>query len=326
MRTIEITSADKDFSQVESGCVLTIGNFDGLHLGHQEILTVARQIAAEKATQLAAMTFEPHPVTVLQPEKTPKVLTLLKMKQNLLASLGVDTFIVIKDTAKLLTLSADEFVAQFLTTGARPIVVVEGHDFNFGAERSGSVETLKQAGADNGFDVVVVEPKEITFSTGQHIRVSSTMIRYMLESGHVADAALALGRPYQLAGPVIAGRGKGKHLGFPTLNMEPPGQIIPAEGVYAGFVKIANSFQQVLTAKESLPAALSIGQARTFGEEYPLLIEGHLLIENAERFKGRWIAMDFVEHIRSQHKFNTEAELSAEIAKDCEKAKQILNK
>jgi len=156
------------------------------------------------------------------------------------------------------------------------------------------------------------------------VRVSSTMIRYMLRSGNVADAAILLGRPYKLIGKIIPGKGKGKELGFPTLNMQKPEQIIPAEGVYAGFVEVADSEEKVCTEKTKIPAVFSIGQARTFGDEHPLLIEAHLLIKNANKTIGKWLAMDFVRFIRSQHKFASVQELSAQIAKDCEKAKKIL--
>jgi riboflavin kinase/FMN adenylyltransferase len=146
----------------------------------------------------------------------------------------------------------------------------------------------------------------------------------MLESGHVADAAAALGRPYRLIEKIIPGRGIGKKLGFPTLNMKKPTQVIPAEGVYAGFVKIGQTIENVLASEEKIPAVYSIGQARTYGEEFPLLIEAHLLIENVGDLIGKYMAMDFVERIRSQHKFKTSEELSAQIAKDCQKAKELL--
>ena len=146
----------------------------------------------------------------------------------------------------------------------------------------------------------------------------------MLEAGKVADAAIALGRPYRLVNKTIAGRGRGKQLGFPTLNLAQPGQIIPAEGVYAGFVQIADDFEQLLGEEEKIPAVYSIGQAKTYGNQQPLLIEAHLLKEDVGELTGKWMAMDFIDHIRDQRKFKTDAELSEQIAKDCEKAEQIL--
>jgi riboflavin kinase/FMN adenylyltransferase len=323
MKIIETIS---ELNKIKKGCVLTIGNFDGIHLGHQQILTAAKKAAKEKAAELIAMTFEPHPVAVLHPEKAPGVLTPLETKKHLLVEYGVDCLIVLKDTQELLSLPPEDFVGRFLVENVQPSLVVEGDDFNFGAARTGNVGTLQKLGAEHGFETSVVSPRQIRLSTGQTVKVSSTMIRYMLESGHVADAAAALGRPYQLAEKIIPGRGIGKHLGFPTINMHKPNQVIPAEGVYAGFVKVAETIEGVLTATEKMPAVYSIGQARTYGEEFPLLIEAHLLIEDVGDLIGKFAAMDFVQHIRSQHKFKTESQLCEQITIDCKKAKQVLQK
>ena len=321
MRIIESTGRLKN---IQKGCVLTIGNFDGVHLGHREILTNAKNLAEKKQTEFIVMTFEPHPVAVLYPQKAPGVLTPLELKKLLLAQFGVDCLILLKDGAELLNLSPQDFVHKFLVENISPGAVVEGHDFNFGAERAGNIDTLRKLGVENGFEVSVIEPKTIKLSTGQIVRVSSTMIRYMLESGHVADAAVALGRPYRLAGEIIPGRGVGKKLGFPTLNMKKPNQVIPAEGVYAGFVRIGQRVEETISCGDTIPAAYSIGQARTYGDQFPLLIEAHLLEEDVENLSGKFMAMDFIRRIRSQHKFRSPDELSAQITKDCHDAKIIL--
>jgi len=321
---MKIIEAISDIENVPEGCVLTIGNFDGVHLGHREILIAAARIAKEKGTDVVAMTFEPHPVAILYPERAPGVLSPLELKKHLLAQAGVNSLLVLRDTRELLDLSPEDFVRRFLVENLQPSVVVEGNDFNFGIGRTGNLDTLLRLGAEAGFDVSVVEPKKIALSTGQTVRVSSTMIRYMLESGHVADAAAALGRPYRLLERIIPGRGIGKKLGFPTLNMKKPEQVIPAEGVYAGLVRVGETTQDVLASKETIPAAYSIGQARTYGEEFPLLIEAHLLKENVGALVGKYMAMDFVQRIRGQHKFKTPEDLSKQIAKDCKEAKDIL--
>jgi riboflavin kinase/FMN adenylyltransferase len=321
---MKILRAISDFEKIKKGCVLTIGNFDGVHLGHQEILAAAKRIAQERAAELVAMTFEPHPVAILHPDRAPGMLTPLELKTHLLAECGVDALIVLEDNRWLLNLSPGNFASRFIVDNMQPGVVVEGDDFNFGLHRAGNIDTLRELGSQRGFEVCVIGPKEIKLSTGQTVRVSSTLIRYMLESGHVADAAAALGRPYRLIEKIIPGRGIGKKLGFPTLNMKKPTQVIPAEGVYAGFVKIGQTIEDVLASEEKIPAVYSIGQARTYGEEFPLLIEAHLLIENVGDLIGKYMAMDFVERIRSQHKFKTSEELSAQIAKDCQKAKELL--
>ena len=321
---MKILRAISDFEKIKKGCVLTIGNFDGVHLGHQEILAAAKRIAQERAAELVAMTFEPHPVAILHPDRAPGMLTPLEFKTHLLAECGVDALIVLEDNRWLLNLSPGNFASRFIVDNMQPGVVVEGDDFNFGLHRAGNIDTLRELGSQRGFEVCVIGPKEIKLSTGQTVRVSSTLIRYMLESGHVADAAAALGRPYRLIEKIIPGRGIGKKLGFPTLNMKKPTQVIPAEGVYAGFVKIGQTIENVLASEEKITAVYSIGQARTYGEEFPLLIEAHLLIENVGDLIGKYMAMDFVERIRSQHKFKTSEELSAQIAKDCQKAKELL--
>jgi riboflavin kinase / FMN adenylyltransferase len=315
-----------EFQRISKGCVLTIGNFDGVHLGHHEILNFARQKAVQRAAELVVMTFEPHPVAILYPEKAPGVLTPWQLKQNLLAKQGADYLIVIRDSAELLSLSPEEFISSFIIENIQLSMIVEGDDFNFGASRAGNVETLRKLGVEFGFKTHIVKSKTIKLPTGQIVRVSSTMIRYMLESGHVEDACSALGRPYRLIEKIISGRGVGRKLGFPTLNMKVPQQVIPAEGVYAGFVCLGSTYDDVCGCEEKIPAVYSIGQARTYGEEFPLLIEAHLLTENVPDATMQYMAMDFIGHIRSQHKFKTPEELSAQIAKDCETAKNILNK
>jgi len=310
--------------RIADGCILTIGNFDGVHMGHQEIINTAGRIARENGTELVAMTFDPHPVAVLHPEKAPGVLTPLRLKTQALGQFGIDVLIILKGDRELLGLPPEDFVRKFLLGSIRPSVVVEGDDFNFGAARSGSIETLRKLGTDDGFGVRVIESRKIKLSTGQIVKVSSTMVRYMLESGHVADAATALGRPYRLLEEIIPGRGIGRRLGFPTLNMKKPGQVIPAEGVYAGFVKIGDDPDAALLAEDRFPAVYSIGQARTYGDDFPLLIEAHLLQDEVRASGGQYMTMDFVERIRSQHKFNTSEELSRQIKQDCDSAEKIL--
>jgi riboflavin kinase/FMN adenylyltransferase len=317
-------STISQLQKVRKGCVLTIGNFDGLHVGHQQILAAAKEAAAQRETQLLVMTFEPHPLAVLRPEKAPGVLTPLALKERLLTELGADCILVVESTSELLSLSAEDFVRRFLVENIRPGVVVEGESFNFGSGRSGGISTLQELGVENGFDVCVVTAKEVAFSSGRTVEVSSTVVRNLLANGDVADAAVAMGRPYRLMERIIAGRGKGRRLGFPTANMKLPGQIIPAHGVYAGFAEVADTPDQLLSARAKSPAALSIGTSATYGDENLLLIEAHLLIDGVGLLSGKWLAMDFVRRIRAQKKFKSESELSAQIAKDCKTARMFL--
>lgn len=321
---MKIIQTISQFQHIPKGCVLSIGNFDGVHVGHQEILAVARQAAEKNDAELIAMTFEPHPVAVLHPEMAPGVLSPLDIKKYLLAKCGVDKAIVLRTNRTLLNLSPEAFAGRFLVENIKPSVVVEGNDFNFGTGRAGNIDTLINLAAEKNFEISVVAPKKVKLSTGQTVRVSSTMIRYMLEGGHVADAAIALGRPYRIAERIISGRGVGIKLGFPTLNMKKPKQVIPAEGVYTGFVKIGEVMDDALKSKEKIPAVYSIGQARTYGDDFPLLIEAHLLIENVDDLVGQYMAMDFVQRIRNQHKFKNSEDLSKQISKDCHQARRIL--
>lgn len=320
-----IGQTDK-LKNIKKGCVLTIGNFDGVHIGHQAILSTANRVAEQRQTELVVMTFQPHPLSVLNPKSAPGSLTPPALKEHLLTKLGVGTLFVAKSEPELLSLQAKPFVERFVLKGIRPSAIAEGEDFNFGAARAGSVHTLQKLAGTKGIEVLIVQPKKAKLADGQTIEISSTVIRDMITKGRLADAAILLGRPYRLIGNIVPGRGKGRNLGFPTLNMKPVEQIIPEDGVYAGLVEVGDSEEQVCSTKIKIPAVFSIGRTSSYGDDNPLLIEAHLLMENAEQFTGRWMAMDFVERIRNQQKFETEEELSGQIGKDCEKAKQVLTK
>jgi len=324
---VEIIETNSDLSQLaklKKGCLLTIGNFDGVHLGHQEIINVARKLADQRHSDLVLMTFEPHPVAILYPEKAPGVLTPIVLKKHLIAQFGVDCLVVLESSYRILNLSPESFVDEFLLKSVQPDVVVEGEDFNFGYGRSGNVRILKELGQRFNFEIVIVPGKEIKLTDEQTARVSSTLIRHLLHKGKVADAAKALGRYYRLSGQTTLGKGKGRKLGFPTANIDPVNQIIPAEGVYAGFVEITDTEEQLCESKDKLPAAFSIGRAKTFISDHPLLVEAHILGQDPGDLYGKHLAMDFVEFIRHQQKFSSPQQLSAQIEKDCKKAKEIL--
>lgn len=325
MKIIKSISDIEKLAGMEKDCVLTIGNFDGVHIGHKQIITRAKRIADERKTVLIMLTFEPHPLAVLHPKHAPGVLTPIPMKKHLLEKLGVDWRLALKSSREFLSLTAEDFLNRFLVENTRPAVVVEGDDFNFGADRGGSIETLKKMASQKTFEVVVVDSQNITLGTGQTVRVSSTLIRYMLSNGHVADASLALGRFYRLIGKIIPGRGIGKKLGFPTLNMMQPKQVIPDEGVYAGLVNLGDSEYKVCVDNQRISAVFSIGQAETYGRDNPLAIEAHLLTGTDAGLTGQWMALDFVKQIRKQEKFESEKDLARQIEKDCLKAKQILD-
>ncbi|TFG48097.1 MAG: bifunctional riboflavin kinase/FAD synthetase [Candidatus Brocadiia bacterium] len=324
MKIIEEMSELKQFGRDNKGPVVTIGNFDGVHLGHQEILKTAREIADQRRAMLIVMTFEPHPVAVLYPDVNLGILTPLKAKAKLFEKFGVDSMFILKTMPEILHLSPAAFVDRLLKNATNLSVAVEGDNFSFGYGRAGNVHTLQSLGASTGFEVAIVEAKQVKLSIGQAVKVSSTLIRNLLTESKVVDASAAMGRPYRLAGKIISGRGKGRKLGYPTLNIEQSDQIIPAEGVYAGYVEIGNSFETVFSENRRIPAAVSIGHTTTFGPYNPMLIEAHLLADKAAEIKGSWMAIDFIEHIRPQHKFDKPQHLVEQIKKDCEVIMEIL--
>ncbi|HIJ71924.1 MAG TPA: riboflavin biosynthesis protein RibF [Planctomycetes bacterium] len=321
MEVIEsLPSADS----VGAGCALTIGNFDGVHLGHQRIITEARRAAGlAGANDLAVMTFEPHPATILHPQKAPQILTPLVLKKDILQKLGVDLLIVLKDSFDLLNLSPADFVDDFLMKHIGPKVIIEGPNFNFGYGRSGNARTLKALGAAHGFEVIIVPAREIEIGNSRFI-CSSSGVRSFLEEGTVANAKAALGRCYRLMGHTVSGRGIGRQLGFATVNIEPIDQIVPAEGVYAGFVGTGEDLADVCAPGRLRHAAVSIGRAKTFVSTHPLLVEAHILEEEVEDLSDKWLTIDFVDRIRTQQRFESKEKLAAQIAKDCEAARQIL--
>ena len=311
---------------LEKGCVLTIGNFDGFHLGHQDIISAAKQAAGNfSGGQTAVMTFDPHPVAILHPEKAPGVLTPLQLKKTLLERADVDSLIVIKDSLSLLNLSPHDFIDQFLMKTASPKVVVEGPNFNFGYGRSGNIDTLRQLGSLKGFEVIEVPFRQLNLHDRRAVSCSSTLIRTDLEDGNVKDAAIMLSRPYRLIGKTVKGRGIGTTIGFPTANIDPLKQVIPAEGVYAGFVAALDSLEEAAESTATRPAAISIGRAKTFLTDHPLLLEAHILEDNVEDLSGKWLALDFIDKIRSQKRFENHELLKNQITKDCKKAVHILN-
>ena len=321
-----IDSIDK-MKQLPKGMVLTIGNFDGVHRGHQAILSEARRIARERDLPFAVMTFDPHPVALLKPEHAPGVLTPFSMKAMLLESMSVNTLIVIKDSLELLNLSPEDFVDEFLMENLAPSVVVEGPDFNFGYGRSGDVETLRQLGVERRFEVVEVPFTEITLRSDSDetlVKCSSTQIRQLLQRGQVRPASQILGRPYRLVGKTVKGRGVGTKLGFPTANIDPVGQIIPSEGVYAGYVVVGDGLDEVVFGGLRRAAAISVGRAKTFVSDHPLLLEAHLLENKVEDLRGKWLALDFMRFIRHQQRFESKDHLKAQIQKDTQRAELML--
>jgi riboflavin kinase/FMN adenylyltransferase len=299
------------------GTAVTIGFFDGVHLGHRVVIGEVRRLAAELGARSAVVTFDRHPAAVVRPETAPLLLTDLDQRLDLLASTGVDYALVVHfDEARSLE-SAEDFVQNELVSclGARAVVV--GADFHFGHRRRGNVALLREMGAVHGFEVDGIE---LVASGKQGARsVSSTSIREALAKGDLDDANRMLGRPHEVRGVVQEGDRRGRELGFPTANVAVPSTIqLPADGIYAGwFVRDDGSEQ---------PAAISLGRRPTFYEDQPFsLLEAHLLDFSGDLY-GEEVAVRFVARLRGEERFHSVDELVDQMKRDVARAREVLGR
>ena len=287
-----------------AGTVISIGNFDGVHLGHRLILRTARQLADDLGVPQVVVTFEPHPLAIIRPEHSPGRLTTHSERLALIADNGADATIVIRSTPEFFALTADEFAA-LLCERCRPRLVVEGPTFNYGKDRAGSVDTLRAHGWRHGFEVGVVE-RVLAEELPGRPEVNSSTVRRALSEGRVADAAVMLGRPHRLAGRIGRGYGRGTGLGVPTANLDHVPQLLPANAVYAGVAQIDDG--------RAFPSAVNIGGQPTFAEQQPA-VEAHL-IDFAGDVRGRRVGVYLLERLRPQREFNGAAELAEQIGRD----------
>lgn len=306
---MEIINGYKNVPAEFRGSIVTIGNFDGIHLGHQEIF---RNIVAEArrfGSKAVVITFDPHPKMLLHPEKRPfYLITSLEEKIALLGDLGIDALMLIPFSLEFAKTTAEEFITEVLWNKLHPRKIFIGHDYTFGRGKEGNEAYLASFGRKLGFAVDVVN----AFIIGDTI-VSSTRIRNAILRGDVKTAALLLGRPYNLGGPVIEGKRRGTGLGFPTANVEPNKVLIPEQGVYAVFVKFAGDRYQ---------GVLNIGNNPTF-DDTMLSVEAHILNFDEEIY-GRHLEVLFIDRIREEIKFSGPEHLILQIRHDIEKAKEIL--
>lgn len=317
----------EQLESLEKGWVLTIGNFDGVHLGHQHLIAAAKETSKRLGARgVAVMTFDPHPATLLRPDKQPGLLTPIPMRKVLLERYGADCLIIMKDRPDLFNLSPEHFVDDFLIPTVGPRAIVEGENFYFGYGRSGDIHTLEEMGKTRGFEAVCVGSRRLTTWGEKEVMYSSTLIRNTLERGNVERVRNVLGRCYRLVGPVISGRGVGRELGYPTANLEAGSQFIPAEGVYAGRVCFEDDYERACLSNKTHRAAFSLGRAKTFVTDHPLLIEAHILGENIGEVTGKYMAMDFVKLVRTQQRFDSREQLCRQIANDLETVREILKK
>jgi riboflavin kinase/FMN adenylyltransferase len=300
-------------------CVATIGTFDGVHLGHQELIRRAVTLAEERGVRSVLVTFDPHPSEVLRPGSHPAQLTTLRRKAELVEALGIDVFCVLPFTLELSKMPPDEFVHEILVEKLHVAAVVVGENFRFGHKATGKVETLHHLGQRFGFSVegakLVTVPNH---AAGEEITFSSTYIRACINAGDVAAAEAALGRPHRLEGIVVRGDRRGHELGFPTANLSTPRYAaIPADGVYAARFSLLNS-----PARAPLGAAVSVGTNPTFsGRERR--VEAFVL-DVDEDFYGQRVAIDFVAKLRDMERFESSDALVEEMHRDVARTRDLL--
>jgi riboflavin kinase/FMN adenylyltransferase len=291
--------------------VLSVGNFDGIHLGHRQILSTMQAIAAERgAAGLTVVTFEPHPLTVLRPDLAPPRLTPSGLKQELLAAGGVDHLVILPPEPEVLNLEAEAFW-QILRDEVAPVVMVEGATFNFGKGRRGTIQRLRQWSAQSRVQLVEIEPILAVLTGFWQTPVSSSMIRWLLGHGRARDAAICLGRPHVLEGTVVKGFQRGRALGIPTANLDCGDQMVPLEGVYAARCTLDGV---------AWPVALSIGTMPTFGE-HQRQVEAHLLDFSADLY-GQTLRVEVLDWLRDQWRFPNIEGLQAQMALDLEHVRQ----
>ena len=300
----------------DGGTAVTIGAFDGVHLGHRTVIATLRERARERGLRTVVVTFDRHPASVVRPDSAPLLLTDLEQKLELLESTGVDHTYVIRFDPERAAGSAESFVIDDLVGRLDTRLVAVGDDFHFGRGRVGNVELLRTMGAELGFDVIghaLVDAEGRPSASS----VSSTRIRSALRDGDLASANSMLGRPHEVRGVVGHGDARARELGFRTANVGVPPEIcLPADGVYAGV--------HVLDDGTEHPCAISLGRRPTFYEDADAaVLESHLLDFDDDLY-GRSARVRFVERLRGQERFDSVDALVAQMGADVERCRSIL--
>ena len=293
--------------------VVTIGNFDGVHLGHQHVLRQARETGDRLGIDtLVVVTFDPHPMAVLRPEHAPPTLTAMKTRLGLLEEAGADAVLVVPFSRDIAAWSPEEFIDRVVVDTLHAGAVVVGANFRFGAKAAGDVTALRDAGAERDFVV-----DGVALDGGPQVW-SSTYIRQCLATGDVSGAAEALGRPFAVTGAVIEGDKRGRELGFPTANVPTPNDAAaPADGVYAGWLTRHDT-------GERFPAAISVGTNPTFDGIRERRVESYVLDRDDLELYGVEVQADFVERLRGMVKFEGVEALIETMHDDVRRAREVL--
>ncbi|MGC5583970.1 bifunctional riboflavin kinase/FAD synthetase [Ornithinimicrobium sp. W1679] len=300
--------------------VATLGNFDGVHRGHRAVLDTVVATARERGLASVAVTFDPHPVAVLHPDRAPREITGLDHRLDLLAALGLDGVVVVQFTPEYALLTPEDFVVQTFVDGLRSQVVVLGQDSRFGLHNSGDVGTMRELGEAYGFEVLVQG------TVGEHERGrrswSSTALREAIATGDMETATEILDRPHRVSGEVVHGHHRGRELGYPTANLSTDSEgLVPADGVYAGWLE-----RPSLPAEHPdrrLPAAISVGSNPTFGD-VERTVEAYVLDRDDLDLYGETVAVDFARRLRGNDRFETVEGLLEQIAADVDRTRALL--
>lgn len=292
--------------------VITIGTFDGVHLGHHAILEEVKKQAKNTGGQSMVVTFDPHPRSVLQPATSLRILTPLEQKLHLIQQAGIDNIVVAPFSKAFAQLSAEAYVRDFLVKEFHPSALVIGYDHRFGHDREGDISLLKNFGINFGFDV-----DEIPAHMIRDAAISSTKIRDALNRGNIGAANQMLGRDYRISGCVVKGNQLGRTLGYPTANLKPlsEAQLIPAVGIYAAHVRVGERL---------FDSVMSIGVRPTVAENGAISIEA-FLFDFSEDLYDQTIEISFVQRIRNEEKFDSLEILKAAMVEDERAAREILN-
>lgn len=293
--------------------VITIGNFDGVHLGHRALFQKVIEKAKEIGGRSVVMTFEPHPIRVLKKNGQPPLITLYEQKVELVEKSGIDVLVCIHFTPEFASLTATEFVEDLLMKRIGMKSIVVGEDYTFGKNREGDISLLRSFGEQMQFEVIAVD--KIQISDELPGRISSTKIRELVTEGNVDEAQKLLGRYYQIRGIVVPGRDRGGELvGYPTANVNLYDELCPKAGIYAVRVECEGEIHN---------GVANIGYSPTFGD-HAFTVEVHILNFNKDVY-NRKIRVNFIKRIRDEIKFTNISELSAEIGRDIIKAQKILS-
>jgi len=309
----------RDFGEVPADLgrtIVTIGNFDGMHLGHQHVVRRARQLGAQLGVgHVVAVTFDPHPIAVLRPEHAPPTLTPVPERLDLLAAAGVDDVLVIPFSREIAGWSPQEFIDRILVQALHARAVVVGANFRFGNRAAGDCNLLREAGRTHDFVL-----DEVSLDGGPQVW-SSTYVRTCLAEGDVTGAAEALGRPFAVRGEVVQGDQRGRELGYPTANVPlSEGRAAPADGVYAGRLTVLDGPD----AGATYPAAISVGTNPTFDGHRERRVESYVIDRTDLELYGRQVSVDFVERLRGMVRFDSVEQLLEAMADDVERARAIL--